>query len=74
MNIAIVIAVSNYGNLSCNLPGCLGDAQLIKNLLEATNKYNEFLFLYQDTKSSYIKEQLITFVENIKNVRIQVVH
>lgn len=70
MNIAIVIAVSDYGNPSWDLPGCLGDAQLMENLLNATNKYDDFLFLNQDTKSSNVKERLTTFIEDSKNKKI----
>ena len=65
-NAAIVLAVSDYQNVDC-LPGCISDAQLIKSLLEATEKYNEFLFIAQDTESLKVKDKLAEFIASHKD-------
>ncbi|MBE9201798.1 MULTISPECIES: caspase family protein [unclassified Nodularia (in: cyanobacteria)] len=63
MNIAIILAVSEYQNTNC-LPGCILDGQLIKSLLDETGKYNELLFIDQGTDSIKVKEKLSEFITN----------
>ncbi|MFE4105933.1 caspase family protein [Almyronema epifaneia] len=61
MNIAIVLAVSEYQGTSC-LPGCVLDGQLMKSLLDATGKYNEILLINQETFSIKVKDKLSDFI------------
>lgn len=63
MNIAIILAVSDYQNTSC-LPGCILDGQIVKSLLDETGKYNELLFIDQETNSIKVKEKLSDFIAN----------
>lgn len=63
MNIAIILAVSEYRNTD-SLPGCILDGQLIKSLLNETGKYNEVLFIDQETDSIKVKEKLSEFIKN----------
>lgn len=63
MNIAIILAVSEYQNTN-GLPGCVLDGQLIKSLLDETGKYNELLFIDKETNSIKVKEKLSDFITN----------
>ncbi len=63
MNIAIILAVSEYQNTNCLL-GCVLDGQLIKSLLDETGKYNELLFIDKETESIKVKEKLSDFITN----------
>ncbi|MEP0881472.1 caspase family protein [Trichocoleus sp. ST-U3] len=63
-NIAIIIGVSNYLNPSANLPGCQKDTQIMKTLLDSTNKYSEIIVLDQETDSTNVKEKLSEFIAN----------
>ncbi|MBD2531497.1 caspase family protein [Nostoc flagelliforme FACHB-838] len=63
MNIAIILAVSEYQNTN-SLPGCILDGQLIKSLLDETGKYDELLFIDQGTDSIKVKEKLSEFITN----------
>lgn len=65
MNLAIILAVSNYQNASC-LPGCILDAQLMKTLLDKTQKYNEVLLIEQNTDSLKVKEEISNLISNNK--------
>ena len=65
MNIAIVLAVSEYQSTNC-LPGCILDGQLVKSLLDETGKYSELLFINQETDSIKVKEKLSDFIKNNK--------
>jgi hypothetical protein len=65
MNVAIILSVSEYQNTNC-LPGCILDGQLIKSLLNETDKYNELLFIDEDTNSIKVKEKLSNFITNNK--------
>lgn len=63
MNLAIILAVSNYQTTTC-LPGCVLDAQLMKALLETTEKYNELLLIEQDTDSLKVKQKISNFISS----------
>ncbi|WNZ49130.1 caspase family protein [Leptolyngbya boryana CZ1] len=65
MNVAIVLAVSDYQNVGC-LPGCNLDAQLMKNLLHTTGRYSEILFIDKNTDSIQVKEELTEFITKNK--------
>lgn len=67
MNIGIVIAVSEYKDPSKDLPGCVKDGQLIKDLLEATRKFEKILYLAgNDTESIKVKRELTELVSENK--------
>lgn len=61
MNIAIVLAVSNYTNPSNNLPASKKDGEIITGILEATKKYDKVLTINNNESSSITKELLSNF-------------
>ncbi|MBD2124551.1 caspase family protein [Trichocoleus sp. FACHB-262] len=63
MNIAIILAVSEYQHTGC-LPGCILDGQLINRLLKETGKYSEILFISEKTNSTQVKEKLSELIQN----------
>lgn len=67
MNLGIVIAVSNYGVLGNDLPGCFADGAAIAKILKTDNKFDDVLYLSEKTKSSDIKPELIKFINDHKN-------
>ena len=71
MNIGIVLGVSEYLDSSNNLPGCLKDAELIKNILDKTNKFEEILYLNEKLTSAHIKERLTSFISKYKENDIE---
>ncbi|ANF97858.1 caspase family protein [Paenibacillus bovis] len=68
-NLAIVIAVSEYNNIT-SLPGCENDYKLIAEILRSTNKYTEILQIHENTDSLSVKENLTTFFSRIKGEEI----
>ena len=66
MNIGIVIGVSDYRWLS-NLPGCVVDADSIRQLLELSNKCEDILYIAENTKSKDVKSRLVSFVKKHEN-------
>ncbi len=66
MNIAIIIAVSNYTNKSNNLPGCKNDAEAINQILKKTEKYDDILYLNNNETSAKTKELLSNFILKCK--------
>ncbi|HLO85516.1 MAG TPA: caspase family protein [Nostocaceae cyanobacterium] len=68
MNIAIILAVSDYPQSP--LPGCIADGELMNSLLELTGKYTEILFINQNTNSTFVKEKLSKFIANYQNQAI----
>ena len=66
MNIAIIIAVSNYANKSNNLPGCKNDAEAINQILKKTEKYDDILYLNNNETSAKTKELLSNFILKCK--------
>ncbi|MBR9886428.1 MAG: caspase family protein [Oceanospirillales bacterium] len=61
MNIGIVIGVSDYQRVN-SLPGCITDANSIKQLLDLSNKCEEILYLTENTNSKDVKSRLSAFV------------
>lgn len=66
INISIIIGVSNYKNIS-SLPGCENDVNLMKDLLNLTNKYHDSLVISEDTDAVIVKEQLSEFITKQKS-------
>ena len=66
MNIGIVIGVSDYRWLS-NLPGCVVDADSIRQLLELSNKCEDILYIAENTNSKDVKSRLVSFVKKHEN-------
>lgn len=70
MNIGIVIGVSEY-HQATSLPGCLLDANSIKQLLELSNKFDEILFIADQTDSKNVKAKLTSFVKKFEDENIE---
>ncbi len=66
MNIGIVIGVSDYQRVD-SLPGCVADANSIKQLLELTNKCDDILFISENTESKNVKSKIASFVKKYEN-------
>lgn len=71
MNLGIVIAVSNYGSPSNNLPGCDADGSAIAKILKTDNKFDHVLYLSEKTNSSDVKSDLIRFISQHKENEIE---
>ena len=70
MNVAIILAISNYGNATNNLPASKKDGEIMHGLLVATQKYDSILILNDNESSSKIKEVLSNFFIENKGVKI----
>jgi hypothetical protein len=70
MNVAIILAISNYGSKANNLPGSKKDGEIIHGLLTATKKYDNILVLNENESSSKTKEVLSNFFIENKGVKI----
>ena len=66
-NIAIILAVSDYGPTN-SLPGCKNDGALMRRILEKTGKFapDNTLFVDADTTSSAVKGLLSRFIGSFK--------
>lgn len=71
MNLAILIAVSNYLDAKNDLPACVNDFVLIDSILTTSGKYSEVLRLHCDPTSSEIKSKLANFITTHKNSDIE---
>lgn len=72
MKLAIILAVSQYGNESRNLLGCELDSKLVHELLKATNKYGDNIYLLSGNgTTSEIKEELINIINKNKDNLIE---
>ena len=67
MNLGIVIAVSDYGSPSNNLPGCDADGLAISKILKTDNKFDDVLYLSEKTSSGDVKPELIRFINSHKD-------
>jgi hypothetical protein len=65
MNIAILIGVSNYSN-GKDLAGCKNDVNIMHQLIKQSGKYQEILFISDNTTSEMVKNQLTDFVRKHK--------
>lgn len=62
MNIAIIIGISIYSDSRNNLPGCMNDAEAINLIIKKTEKFENILYLNDNSPSGKIKEQLTNFI------------
>src|SRR4051812_42048433 len=65
-NLAVVIAVSEYGPPCSKLPACVMDGELMEAVLIATGKFlagNILVIAGKDTNSASVKAKLSDFVE-----------
>lgn len=70
MNLAIVIAVSNYSNPSNNLPASKKDGEIISGILSNSKKFDEILSIFDNEPSLKIKEILSNFFSKHKGEKI----
>ncbi len=70
-NIAIILAVSDYGATN-SLPGSKNDGAMLRQILEKTGKFapDNTLFLEADTTSGFVKSALSRFISNYKGREI----
>lgn len=66
MNLAIIIGISEYYTQN-NLSACKNDALIMNKLLTESKKYEEILFIDNNTTAQSIKTQIIDFIEKYKN-------
>lgn len=71
MNLGIIIAVSNYGSPSNNLPGCDADGLAISKILKTDSKFDDVLYLSEKTGSGDVKPELIKFINKHKDNDIE---
>lgn len=71
MNLGIVIAVSDYGSAGNNLPGCYADGLAISKILKTDNKFDDVLYLSENTGSGTVKPELIKFINSHKDNEIE---
>lgn len=69
MNIAIVIGVSKYLERENIAPQ--KDADRINQVLKATEKYENILYITEDTVAATIKGQIRSFLESYKNQEVE---
>ncbi|MDH3031452.1 caspase family protein [Methylobacterium fujisawaense] len=69
-SIAVVIAVSNYGGPPNDLAACAQDGLAIKELLEASGRFNRILYVHDNTTSTVVKTQLAEFIKAHHNQEI----
>lgn len=71
MNVAIIIAVSNYSNKANNLPASKNDGEIISGILNTTKKFDRVLTINDNESSSKTKELLSNFFIEHKGVKIE---
>lgn len=70
MNIAIVLAVSKYKLPDNNLPASKKDGDIINNILSATKKYDDILYINDNESSLEVKELISNFFVKYKDKNI----
>ncbi len=66
INLAIVIAVSEYiGKENC-LPGCVNDGEAIATIIRGDPRFNDLLYIHSNTTSAHVKASLIDFVSKYR--------
>lgn len=71
MNIAIVIGVDEYVDPTNNLPGCKRDTDVICNILDKTEKYEDKLYIRHSVSSSIVKNQFADFITRNRSNKIE---
>ncbi|MGU7367957.1 MULTISPECIES: caspase family protein [Bacillus cereus group] len=72
MNLAILLGVSEYQITDANLPGCKNDINLIKFLLEKTNKYQNILYINENTTSENVKRKITEFINKYQDHQYEI--
>lgn len=67
MNVALLIAASEYQHPLNNLPASIKDAELMNAILHATGKYDETLLLIDNANSASIKKRLTDSFKELKD-------
>lgn len=70
INLAIVIASSEYLDPNDNLPTVKNDFRLISNILHLSGKYTEILTILDNKNSSEVKSLISTFINKYKTQEI----
>lgn len=72
MNLAIIIGVAEYDNAD-KLDACLCDAKVMHELIDATKKYDDVLYLYNTgrVESSVFKDKIPEFIEKHESEDIE---
>lgn len=70
MNVAIILAVSNYTIPSNNLPASKKDGDIINTILQETKKFDRILTINNNESSSRTKELLSNFFIESKGQKI----
>ena len=70
VNLAIIIAVSQYSGDAAGLPACSQDGKAVAEVLRASGRFNEILQLDSDTSSTTVKQKLAEFAENFRDKQI----
>lgn len=70
MNVAIILAVSNYSNPANNLPASKMDGEIINGIIENTKKFDKILSVTGNESSSKTKELLSNFFVELKGTKI----
>ncbi|MDC7783206.1 caspase family protein [Priestia megaterium] len=66
MNLAILLGVSKYKQPQNDLPGCKNDIEMIHKLIQKTGKFQDILYISQDTDSQNVKTQVSEFIRHYK--------
>ena len=70
VNLAIIIAVSQYSGDAIGLPACSQDGKAVAEVLRASGRFNDILQLDSDTSSTTVKQKLSEFVESYRNSQL----
>lgn len=70
MNLALLVAVSEYTDPQNNLPACANDFSLVDSILAHSGQFTEVLRLASDTASSHVKPELARFVKTHKEHKV----
>lgn len=63
INIAVVIVVSDYGSAQNDLPACSRDGSAIEQVLRASGRFSDVLYIHENTNSTSVKTRLSEFVK-----------
>ncbi len=70
MNVAIVVAASQYSGAVSSLPACRNDADAMTALLRAEARFDDVLVVVENTTASTVKQKVVEFVARHKSTSI----
>jgi hypothetical protein len=70
MNIAILLGVSEYNNTN-NLPACKKDLEIMEKMIKATGKYDNVIYIPENTEASNVKEKITNKISDLKHKEIE---